>query len=88
MKILFVVSDGHPNGHGYDGNPAYKHTGECVEKTRNLYGCEVYGIGVNNAFTDSIGRKLYGEGYFTILGDVKTSMYILTRFMRQIAMRV
>lgn len=85
-KIFFVISDGEPGGSGYGGAPARKHmldvSNACLKK-----GVEVYGIGVANAFSTSIGASMYGDGRFVILNDVRGSLGVMSRFIRQIAMR-
>jgi von Willebrand factor type A domain len=86
-KYVFVISDGSPSGHGYGGEQAYKHVHDSAEKARARYGCFVYGIGVDNAYDDTLGTTMYGKGNFVVLNDVKSSLMILTRFIREIALR-
>lgn len=85
-KIMFVISDGQPSGCGYGGESAFKHMrsvcGACEKK-----GLEVYGIGIENAYGYGIGVKMYGENRFVILNDVESSLGIMTRFIRQVAMK-
>lgn len=85
-KIMFVVSDGEPAGSNYGGKPARDHmlkVSQSCEKSR----VEVYGIGVDNAYSESMGKSMYGDNRFVILKDVKGSLGIMSRFIRQIAMK-
>lgn len=85
-KIMFVVSDGEPAGTSYGGKQARDHmlqVSKACEKRR----VEVYGIGVDNAYSESAGEQMYGKDRFVILKDVKSSLGIITRFIRQIAMK-
>jgi hypothetical protein len=85
-KIMFVVSDGEPAGSNYGGKMAQDHMLQvcnACEKSR----VEVYGIGVDNAFAPVTGERMYGKDRFVILNDVKSSLGVMTRFIRQIAMK-
>ena len=83
-KIMFVISDGQPHSDGYGGTPAKRHvlkvTKACAAKR-----LEVYGIGVCNAFTHETGEEMYGKNKCVILDDVKSSLGIMARFIKQIA---
>jgi hypothetical protein len=85
-KILFVISDGLPEGSDYGGVSARRHMNkvsqECLKN-----GIEVYGIGVDNAFTNENGKSMYGENKFVVLEDVSSSLGVMVRFIRQIAMK-
>lgn len=85
-KIMFVISDGQPAGSGYGGNLAYQHM-RSVSKACGEKGLEVYGIGIDNAYTPDIGQKMYGENKFVVLKDIRSSLGIMSRFIRQIAMK-
>lgn len=85
-KILFVISDGEPAGSSYGGSPARKHMLSVSEACRKK-GVEVYGIGVDNAFSEAMGKSMYGENKFVVLKDVRGSLGIMSRFVRQIAMK-
>lgn len=77
-KLIFMISDGEPAGPGYAGTEAIKHTNSVSEHLRSNLGVEVYGLGVNGAYTTGHGLKehlaeegiygnnkgefLYGEG--------------------------
>lgn len=83
-KIVFVISDGEPAGSRYGGHLARKHmldvNNSCLKK-----GVEVYGVGIAEAFSKETGDEMYGEGRCVILRDVKSSLGIIGRFIRQIA---
>jgi hypothetical protein len=85
-KIMFVVSDGEPAGSGYGGGPAYKHMLE-VNRACMGKGVEVYGVGIANAFSKELGEKMYGENKCVILSDVRSSLGVMSRFIRQIAIK-
>ena len=86
-KYLFIISDGSPAGYGYNGDEAYNHVHNSAEKARTSYGCKVYGIGVANAYNTTLGDKMYGRDNYVVLNDVKSSLMILARFIRQISLR-
>lgn len=83
-KIMFVISDGEPAGSGYGGEPAYQHMLE-VNNACLKRGVEVYGVGIADAFSKDIGDRMYGENRCVILHDVKSSLGVMSRFIRQIA---
>jgi nitric oxide reductase activation protein len=85
-KILFVISDGEPAGSGYGGLPARKHMLN-VSQACSKKGIEVYGVGIDNAFTNAAGAAMYGDNKFVVLSDVRSSLGIMSRFIRQIAMK-
>lgn len=86
-KYLIVISDGSPAGHGYNGEEAWNHVHNSAEKARSTYGCHVYGIGVDNAYNSVLGDKMYGRDNYVVLDDVKSSLMVLARFIRQISLR-
>jgi cobalamin biosynthesis protein CobT len=83
-KILFHISDGEPASSHYGGDEAYKHTNEVCQNVRKKLDIEVYGIGICDAFSDPVGNKLYGKENFVVLEDVKSSVGVITRFLKQI----
>lgn len=85
-KIIFVISDGEPGGGGYGGPPAMKHM-LTVSQACEKRGIEVYGIGIDNAFTKETGRMMYGDNRFVVLEDTESSLGVMSRFIRQIAMK-
>lgn len=85
-KIMFVVSDGEPAGGGYGGKPAMDHMLR-VSQSCQKQGIEVYGVGVDNAYSEVNGKRMYGDNKFVVLHDVKSSLGIMSRFIRQVAMK-
>jgi cobalamin biosynthesis protein CobT len=83
-KIMFVISDGVPAGSRYGGSKAINHVLE-VNRSCLKKGIEVYGVGIANAFSRETGEMMYGSDRCVILGDVKSSLGVMTRFIRQIA---
>lgn len=82
-RILFHICDGAPHTSYYMGDEAEKHVNEVSQASRKS-GTEVYCIGIENAFRESLGEKMYGKGNFVILKDVHSSINILCRFIYQI----
>ena len=87
-KIMFVISDGAPEGMGYGGKSAIKHTGSVCEFCRKKMSVDIIGIGVDNAFSADTADKLYGKNKSIILDDVKKSLSVMVRYIRQISLRV
>lgn len=85
-KIMFVVSDGEPAGGGYGGTPAMDHMLR-VSQSCDKQGIEVYGVGVDSAYSETNGKRMYGEKRFVVLSDVKSSLGVMSRFIRQVAMK-
>ena len=85
-KILFVISDGEPAGSSYGGKPAMSHM-LAVSQACDKRGIEVYGVGIDNAFSNAAGKLMYGDNRFVVLDDVKSSLGVMSRFIRQIAMK-
>lgn len=81
-KIMFVISDGQPSGDDYCGDEAFEHTSVCVKNARKQ-GIHVFGIGICNAFDESIGDRLYGKGNYVVLQDVKTSLKVMVNKLKQ-----
>lgn len=86
-NILFVISDGQPSAEGYGHEPARNHVLDTCNFCRMVYGIKVYGIGIDNAFSDSIGAELYGKHNYVVLKDVRTSVKIMTTFLRNVAIK-
>ena len=80
---LFVITDGVPYGHGYHDYKAINHTASCVNKLREA-GVEVYAIGIDEAFEQEQGISLFGKNNFVILKDVKSSLAILARQIKNL----
>lgn len=85
-KIMFVISDGQPSGCCYGGRSAMNHMLE-VSKSCGKRGLEVYGIGIKNAYSNDSGKLMYGENRFVVLNDVCSSIGIMSRFIRQVAIK-
>lgn len=85
-KIMFVISDGQPAGSYYSGASARRHMKKVADACRSKLGVEVYGIGIDNAYENAAGNEMYGQGNFVVLEDVTSSLPIMARFIRQVAM--
>ena len=83
-KIMFVVSDGEPAGAGYYGDAALDHVNSS-SKICAKNKVELYGIGVDNAFSEFEGNRMYGKDNYVILEDVQSSLGVISRFIKQIA---
>ena len=84
-KVLIVVSDGSPNGRGYGGEEAEEHVALCKKDVKARFGIDTYAIGISNAYTQHEGDKMYGAGNNIIIGDVKSSVGFLSRFLNQVS---
>ena len=85
-KIMFVITDGEPT-HGSSGKNPVELTAYAIDKARRA-GIKVYGIGVLNAFSEQMGKTLFGAGNFTVINDVKGSLPILRNKLRAFLQRV
>lgn len=86
-RVLFVISDGQPHASYYGDYGAMRHVGDCCSFSREVYGTDVYGIGVANAFDEDEGKTMYGEDKFIILEDVTPSIKVMTSFLRKVAVK-
>lgn len=86
-KIMFVISDGQPAGSHYGGRLAIQHVLGVSDACRSR-GLEVYGIGVLKAFSVDLANMLYGKDKCVVLSDVKSSIGVMTRFLRQVASKM
>jgi len=66
--VLFVISDGKPCG-GNDEVDAYNTVKRATEYGRAV-GVEVYGIGIDGAYTQGEGDQMYGSGGYIVLKSV------------------
>lgn len=82
-RLLFVISDGTPAGHGYGGRLAMEHMRKVV-RACEARGVEIYGLGVDNAFSAEHAALMYGPGRCVVLQDVESSVPVITRFLRQV----
>ena len=87
-KIMFVISDGEPEGYGYSGESAIRHTGSVCEFCRKKMGVDIIGIGIDNAFSSKVADKLYGKNKSIVLDNVKKSLSVMARYTRQITLRM
>lgn len=99
-RLLFVISDGQPSGYGgldcrsagrlgyYHGSSAMLHMRRVCEFSRHYLGVQIYGIGIQNAYTESAATHMYGAGKAVVISDVISSLHILTAFLKQIASKV
>jgi cobalamin biosynthesis protein CobT len=85
-RILFVVSDGQPAGSDYHGESALHHVRVACESARQV-GIEVYGIGVANAFSQTMAETLYGPENYVILEDVETAGRVIGAFLTRVINR-
>ena len=68
-RVLIHVSDGDPEANHYTGIAAKDHVrGVC--KLAKSRGVKVIGIGIDNAFSEADGTRMYGDGNFAILKTV------------------
>jgi hypothetical protein len=84
-KIVIVISDGSPNGRGYEGNAAEEHVNTCRKDAKNRFGVDIYAIGIANAYSQYEGDKMYGAGRNIVIKDVKSSLGYLSRFLNQVS---
>ena len=80
---LFVISDGQPAAICYAGNNGIRHTAKCVEQSTERK-INVFGIGIQNAFDNSVGTSLYGSGNYVILKDTISSLPLLCREIKKL----
>ena len=86
-RILFVITDGEPNRVPTATMNGVQHTRHCVDILRKR-GIHVYGIGVADAFDNSVGDSLFGAGQFCVLKDVKSALPVLVNRMRTFLRRM
>lgn len=82
-RILFCISDGLPSG-GSDG-VAYNRKKAIA--SRHM-GVEVYGLGVENAYTAQQGTALFGQDAFCILPDVESAGQVISAFITRVVNRM
>lgn len=92
QKYLFVISDGLPHASGHDnhysGDPALGHISNVVNWGRKKFGIYTYGIGVEGAFGEEIGTKMYGKGNFVCLPDTMSAAGTIARFLARVTSKV
>jgi hypothetical protein len=82
-RILLVISDGSPAGYGYGGSSAVTHFRN-VCKRADKKGIKVFGIGICNAYPDSMGNALYGSGNFVVIDNTSASLKIMTNRLKRL----
>jgi len=87
-RIMFVISDGEPEGYGYSGASAIKHTGSVCEFCRKKLSVDIIGIGIDSAFSEATADKLYGKNKSIVLDNVKKSLGVMSRYIRQISLKM
>lgn len=80
---LFVVSDGQPSCASYGGSNGITHTKACVDEARKN-GVEVFGIGIQNAYSTTVGQQLFGNGNFVVLNDTLSSLPLLAKSIKKL----
>jgi len=80
IKTIFVVSDGLPNGHRYGDRSARQHMKRVCSASRRA-GVELFGIGIDEAYSDDHGEEMYGKDNFVVLKDASESMSLLCNFV-------
>lgn len=86
-KLLFVISDGAPSGYNYGGQEASTHMRSISSWLREDHGLEVYGIGIDDAFSQKEGDEMYGENRSIVLPDFDVAKVsnIISTFLENIA---
>lgn len=85
-RYLLVISDGQPEGYGYSGSSAIKHTRAAVDRAARA-GVKVFGIGICNAFCPETGNKLYGAGNYVVINDAAGSLKVMTKKLKSFLSR-
>lgn len=80
-KFMFVITDGQPTHHNGSLN-ADEHTAHIIKLLRRK-GIKVFGIGILNAFSEETGKEIFGEGNFTVIDDIASSLQVLTSTLRK-----
>jgi len=80
-KILFVITDGEPNATASSTMDGYQHTNYCCNLLRSR-GINVFGIGIDKAFGNSSGERLFGQNNFVVIDNVANTLNILTNSLR------
>lgn len=79
-RTVFVVSDGCPEANGYGWTSAHRHMFRVCQAARHS-GVELFGIGIDNAYTEKVGAEMYGEDKFVVLNNAADSMPLLCKFV-------
>lgn len=65
--LLFILSDGKPEGRGYHGSEAEGHTAEAIDHVRKYLNFKVLGLGIDDAYDQETGNRLFGKRQSLIL---------------------
>ena len=89
-RVLFNIEDGQPNSLWDSGTGVDQGTREVnrVVKMARRNDIQTYSIGIMNAYDQAKGVEMYGAGNFVIIGDIMSSISILTAKLRQIATQI
>jgi len=86
MKEDFPRAQQHIVIHISDGMPCPSSAAQCraaVDKCISKLGVEVFAIGVDRAYDDRTGERLYGKGRSVVIRDVLGALPILTPFLKK-----
>lgn len=81
-NYMFVISDGEPHASAYGSKAASDHMNKVIANASAL-GVEIYGIGIDNAFSAAAADKMYGPGRCVVIKDVKSSVNIISNFINK-----
>lgn len=82
-KVLIHISDGYPCADGYGGSPAFDHM-LGISKLAKRDGIKVIGVGIDGAFDDYNGKKMYGPGNFVILRTMEGLQNIIANMITRV----
>ena len=80
-RYMLIITDGQPHGRGYSGEQALNHTKKMVNDAR-AKGIKVFAIGINNAFDDKTGMKMFGPNGFVVIDSVRESLPLMVRKLK------
>lgn len=81
QRCLFVISDGLPCANSYGGPSAHRHMLEVCYRARKMWGVDIFGLGIDNAFPHSVGCEMYGEGKFVVLQNTMTALNVIGQYI-------
>lgn len=82
-RHMIVISDGQPNGEGYGWHSAMDHMREVVGKAK-MWGVNIFGCAVDNAYNWETGERMYGPNNFVILPDAYSAIPTLGKYITKI----
>lgn len=83
-RILFCISDGMPSGGQENGVDYNRRKAEEARRS----GVEVFGIGIENAYSPEVGERLFGKDAFCILPDTETAGTVIGAFVTRTVNRL